>query len=65
MPLDLRAQMELAILRIIWDGRSKCGAGFGKYPLGVRETLRELTPIVSSEAIEKALADFDERLSRC
>ncbi len=62
-------RFELVLLDIINDGRGKCGLGFGKYPLGVREAVRVLMPLCNTSdpaypSIVSALADFDERLSR-
>jgi len=56
--------LEEAILRIIQYGRDRCGVGFGKYPLGVRDALRELEPLVDSDIVRERLADFDKRLER-
>ena len=57
--------LEEAVIRIIWDGKDRCGVGFGKYPLGTREALRILVPdVIDSPRIREALKAFDERLAR-
>jgi hypothetical protein len=39
-PLEVR--LENVMLRIIALGRARCGSGFGKYPIGVRDAVSEL-----------------------
>jgi hypothetical protein len=56
--------LERAILKIIQNGASRCGAGFGQYPLGVREALRELEPFIATDDVRQQLRNFDERLAR-
>lgn len=58
-------RLEDVVLRLIQQGRDRCGAGFGKYPLGIRDAVRLLLPLVSdSERVRERLADFDARLAR-
>jgi hypothetical protein len=60
MSLDL----EIIVLRIIQLGRSRCGAGFGKYPLGIRDAVTELLVLVpNSEKVREKLAEFDRKLA--
>lgn len=55
--------LQLAIVRIAQRGRDRCGAGFGKYPLGVMDALKELVPfMVKSEKVDAAMAAFEKRL---
>lgn len=55
--------LDSAIYRIVSLGLGRCSSGWGKYPLGVRDALRELEPLMD-EAMRKALHDFDGRLAR-
>jgi hypothetical protein len=62
---DEAAKLEDAVLRIIQLGRDRCGAGFGKYPLGVLDALNELVPsLVATDRVRERLADFVARLSQ-
>ena len=68
---DLAAvrRLALVLLSLAHGGRSKCGSGFGKYPLGIREALKQLRPLVPDDDpalpdLDAAIASFDERLSR-
>lgn len=64
-PARAQLQLEDVVLRIIQTGRDRCGVGFGKYPLGIRDAVAELLPLVSdSERVRERLADFDARLAR-
>jgi hypothetical protein len=55
--------LEVVVLRVIALGRARCGAGFGKYPLGVLDSVKELLPLVSwSEPVRARLAEFEARL---
>lgn len=57
-------ELALALLDIIRQGRARCGAGFGKYPLGIRDAVERFLPFVAdNEQIQRELADFDRRLS--
>ena len=58
-------QIEAVVLRIIQHGRDRCGAGFGKYPLGVLAAVEELVKAgASTPDILAKLYDFRERLER-
>ncbi len=62
---EIAEGLEQVVLRLIDHGKDRCGAGFGKYPLGVRAAVEELLPLVrESAAVKVALAEFDARLSR-
>ncbi len=54
--------LQIALRRIIQTGRDRCGLGFGKYPLGVRDALEELKPFMSEGTLTR-LADFTARLA--
>jgi hypothetical protein len=59
--------LELKLLALIHHGRDRCGAGFGKYPLGIRYAVGELQPLLDDPdhpVIVEAVADFDRRLER-
>jgi hypothetical protein len=55
---------------LIFHCRSRCGIGFGKYPLGMRDAIAQLLPLVNQDvqregrSIRELVADLDERLSR-
>ena len=57
-------KIEDALLRLIQHGRDRCGAGFGKYPLGIREAVNYFFPLAPSEKVAERLRDFDNRLAR-
>ncbi len=57
--------LEQTVLEIIRTGRNRCGRGFGKYPLGILDSDKELLPLVSdSYLVIAALKDFEDRLNR-
>ena len=58
--------IEQAVLAIISMGRARCGSGFGKYPLGVRDAVEKLLSCFDGvpDSVRKALIDFDERLAK-
>jgi hypothetical protein len=58
--------VEQAVLALIQYGRDRCGIGFGKFPLGIREALKQLLPVLNlqSDRVTERLADFDERMRR-
>jgi hypothetical protein len=72
----LKGKLEDVVLSLIQHCRDRCGAGFGKYPLGVRHAIGELLPLVDRDArgrngygeptasIAEALAELDRRLER-
>ncbi len=65
MPTDSAFNpLEQVVLDIICQGRSRCGIGFGKYPLGIRDAVERLLPIIDTEKIRERLADFDARLAK-
>ena len=62
-------RLALVLLSLAFDGRARCGSGFGTYALGVRDAIRELRPLVPDDDpalpdLDKAIADFDARLER-
>lgn len=59
----IQEDLEAAVIRILQLGRDRCGPGFGKYPLGVRDAVGELIPLVGdNREIRERLKAFDERL---
>jgi len=68
--------LEAVVLRLVRFGLSRCGAGWGKYPWGVRDTITELLPLVDQnyrerngygeqgKTIAESIKDFDARLDR-
>ena len=61
--LMLDVVLERVVLRILQLGIDRCGAGFGKYPLGIRDAVEELLPLVKdSELVTERLAAFDKKL---
>jgi len=61
-PGDREAVLERTVLSIIQSGHDRCGAGFGKYPLGVLDAVHELVKVIDSARIQERLADFQKRL---
>lgn len=62
-------RLEQVVLDLIHHGRSRCGPGFGKYPLGVEHSIEQLLPLCNASDplyrdIENAWEAFKERLSR-
>ena len=60
-------ELDRRMLAVLQDGTAKCGLGFGKYPLGVREAVRELWPALDQTSpayseLLRALERFDKRL---
>ena len=63
--------LEDAILDIIQLGRYRCDSSFGQYPLGVRDALGKLIPLINQDhpnargvTIRERLADFDDQIAR-
>ena len=66
---DQVRRLELVILDLIAHGRARCGDGFGKYPLGIRDAVEALLPLINpsdpaAESITTAWAAFQERLAQ-
>ena len=62
---DETQRLETVVLRIIQTGRDRCGAGFGKYPLGIYDAIEELIPLLpESILVREKLRDFKARLDR-
>ena len=60
----LKLRIEAALIQLIHHGRDRCGSGFGKYPLGIREAVDYFLPLVPESALaQAALRDFDKRLA--
>lgn len=65
-------QLEDVVIGLIQHGRDRCGAGFGKYPLGVLYAVEELISLcdpayrcnVGPATIDAALKDFRQRLAK-
>jgi hypothetical protein len=59
------AKTERVVLQIIQLGVDRCGAGFGKYPLGVWDAVQELLVLVpDSVEVSASVKAFRERLDR-
>jgi hypothetical protein len=58
------ADLDRVVLRIIQDGRDRCGSGFGKYPLGVLAAVKLLMPLCDSELVATRLKEFEDRLAQ-
>ena len=55
-------EVERKLLEAIAHGRARCGAGFGKYPLGVLYVVELLLPQADTPAVRERLLDFKKRL---
>lgn len=67
-PIRAPRRLALVLLDLISQGLSRCGAGFGKYPLGLRDAVEALLPLVPPEdpaapAVAAAWARFIEKLN--
>ena len=58
---DTRA-FERKLVELAHYGQARCGLGFGKYPLGLIDALRELAPLTNSQEVKTAIDAFEERL---
>lgn len=57
-------QIEHRLIQAIAQGRSRCGLGFGKYPLGVLDVVKIFLPLADTQAVRERLADFENRLNQ-
>jgi len=62
-------RFELVVLDLIQEAQSRCGLGWGKWPLGARDVLERLLPYCRRDdpawpSIERAWQGFLERLAR-
>ena len=55
--------LEQAVLGLIKMGRDRCSAGYGKYPLGIRDAINIFVPdLIDNDHIQERIKDFDDRL---
>lgn len=60
-------RLALVLIDLASHGQARCGHGFGKYPLGVRDALAMLRPLVQSDDpdvvyLDAAILSFNRRL---
>jgi hypothetical protein len=68
MSAPVSGRLELVVLDLINHGLSRTGLGFGNYPLGIRDAVERLLPLVNRDdsaapAIDRAWDLFKEKLS--
>jgi hypothetical protein len=61
--------LALVLRDLAYECRARCGSGFGTYPLGLREAIERLRPLVPADDpivpdLDKAIAELKERSSR-
>ncbi len=50
-------RLALVLLDLIGQCRAKCGIGFGKYPLGLKDGIEAMLPLVPDDDPAKAAID--------
>jgi len=55
-------RLALVLIDLANRGASRCGLGFGKYPLGLLDAIEELRPLVPAD--DPAIASLDEAIAR-
>jgi hypothetical protein len=66
--LSEKRRLALVLIDLAYQGRDRCSLGFGKYPLGIREAIKHLYPLVPADDpalpdLDKAISAFDLRLA--
>lgn len=61
------SRLALVLIDLANRGSARCGLGFGKYPLGLLDAIRELRPLVPADdpaaaGLDAAIARFEARL---
>ena len=61
----LARRLKWAIVHLCRQGQSRCGSGFGKYPLGLWDAVEHLSELLpKDEDAKSAIRAFKERLDR-